>query len=67
MITKLKQWWKSRTIKTATVIALLGIVEVNFHFLQPYLGDNYGLIWIPFAVLMGYLRIITTQPIEEKQ
>lgn len=66
MLNKIKQWWKSRTIKTATVIALLGIVESNFHFLQGVLGDKYGLVWIPFAVLMGYLRIITTKPIEEK-
>lgn len=67
MLTKLKQWWKSRTIKTATVIAMLSVLEVNFHFLMPLLGDKwYALTWLPFAMLMAYLRIITTQPIEEK-
>lgn len=66
MWTKIKQWWKSHTIKSATFIALMGIVEVNFHLLQETLGQYYGLSFMAIALLMGYLRHITTKPINEK-
>jgi len=30
------------------------------------LGDKYGLVFIPYAILMVYLRSITTNSISEK-
>ena len=66
LFAKAKQYLKSRTVNVALIIAMLGVLEVNFPLLQPLLGDNYSLIFIPYAMLMVYLRSITTQPIEEK-
>lgn len=66
MLKKIKQYLKSRTVNVALIIAILGVIETNFMFLQPYLGDKYGLVFIPYAVIMVYLRSITTQPISEK-
>lgn len=66
MWNKIKQYFKSRTVNTALIIAMLGVLETNFMFLQPYLGDKYGLIFIPYAIVMVYLRSITTKPIQEK-
>lgn len=66
MWNKIKQYFKSRTVNTALIIAMLGVLETNFMFLQPYLGDKYGLIFIPYAIIMVYLRSITTKPIQEK-
>jgi len=63
---KIKQYLKSRTVNVALVIAMLGVLETNFLFLQPYLGDKYGLVFIPYAILMVYLRSITTNSISDK-
>ena len=66
MWTKIKQWLKSRTIQSATFLAMMGIVELNFPLLQELLGQYYGVSFIAIALLMGYLRHITTKPINEK-
>lgn len=55
---------KSKTIRTATIIAVLGVVEVNFGLLRDMLGDWYGVSYIAIAVIMAYLRTITKEPVE---
>ena len=55
MWNKIKQYFKSRTVNVSLVIAMLGVLETNFLFLQPY-----------YAILMVYLRSITTNSISEK-
>lgn len=55
---------KSKTIRTAIIIAVLGAIEVNFHLLQSVLGDYYGVSYIAIAVVMAYLRVVTREPVK---
>ena len=66
MLEDLKQAWKSRTIRTAIIMAVLGVIELNFQVLNPLLGDYYGAVFLMFSVLMTTLRIATTKPLREK-
>ena len=58
--------FKSRTINTAVVIAILGVLEANFNLLQPLLGEHFSLTWVVFSMIMVALRAVTTQPLSEK-
>ena len=66
MLNKIKQYLKSKTVNTALIIALLGVLEMNFQYLQEMLGQYYGLSWIVFSMLMVTLRSVTTVPINQK-
>jgi hypothetical protein len=66
MLNKIKQYFKSKTINTALIIAMLGIVELNFQYLQSLLGAYYGAAWIVFSMIMVVLRAVTTSPLEDK-
>lgn len=66
MLENLKQAWKSRTIRTAMIMAVLGVVELNFQVLSPLLGEYYGMVFLIFSVLMTALRIATTKPLADK-
>lgn len=58
-----KEWYKSSTVRTAIALGVLGIVEANFHMLEPILKDYQGLTYIGLSVVMMLLRIKTTQGI----
>lgn len=66
MFENLKQAWKSRTIRTALIMAVLGVVELNFQVLSPLLGEYYGIVFLLFSVIMTALRVATTKPVSEK-
>lgn len=66
MLKKVKQYFKSKTINTALIIALLGVLELNFQYLQGVLGEYYGATWIAFSMLMVVLRAVTTTSIDNK-
>lgn len=66
MLTKIKKWFKSKTINTALIIALLGVLELNFQYLQAMLGEYYGATWIVFSMLMVVLRSVTTTSLDSK-
>ena len=66
MLNKIKQYFKSKTINTALVIAVLGVVELNFQYLQGMLGEYYGAAWIVFSMIMVALRTVTTKPLQDK-
>jgi hypothetical protein len=66
MLSKIKQYLKSKTINTALIIALLGVLELNFQYLQGMLGEYYGATWIVFSMLMLVLRSMTTTSIDNK-
>lgn len=66
MLTKIKKWFKSKTINTALIIALLGVLELNFQYLQGILGEYYGATWIVFSMLMVVLRSVTTTSLDSK-
>ena len=66
MLTKIKKWFKSKTINTALIIALLGVLDLNFQYLQGLLGEYYGVTWIVFSMLMVLLRAVTTTSLDNK-
>jgi hypothetical protein len=66
MLSKIKQYLKSKTINTALIIAILGVLELNFQYLQGMLGEYYGATWIVFSMLMVVLRSVTTTSIDNK-
>ena len=66
MLNKIKQYFKSKTINTALIIALLGVVELNFQYLQSILGEHYGITWIVFSMIMVALRAVTTKSLQDK-
>ena len=66
MLNKIKQYFKSKTINTALIIAVLGVVELNFQYLQGMLGEYYGAAWIVFSMIMVALRAVTTKPLQDK-
>jgi hypothetical protein len=66
MLSKIKQYLKSKTINTALIIAILGVLELNFQYLQGMLGEYYGATWIVFSMLMVALRSATTTSIDNK-
>jgi hypothetical protein len=66
MLSKIKQYLKSKTINTALIIALLGVLELNFQYLQGMLGEYYGATWIVYSMLMLVLRSMTTTSIDNK-
>lgn len=66
MLNKIRQYLKSKTINTALIIALLGVLELNFQYFQGMLGEYYGATWIVFSMLMVVLRSVTTTSIDNK-
>ena len=66
MLNKIKKYFKSKTINTALLIALLGVLELNFQYLQGVLGTYYGAAWIVFSMLMIVLRSFTTTSLDNK-
>jgi len=66
MLNKIKQYLKSKTINIALIIAVLGVVELNFQYLQGMLGEYYGAAWIVFSMIMMALRSVTTSSLEDK-
>lgn len=55
---------KSKTMRFALALAMLGAAETVFPTLKPLLGDYYGLVFVPIAVAVAYLRFVTTEPIK---
>ncbi len=62
-LTKLK---KSKTILFNMLLAFIGILEYNLHLFYDVLGEHYGIVFVIIATVGAYLRIITTEAIEEK-
>jgi hypothetical protein len=67
-VKKLKQFWRSRTIKVSTLIAMLGALEASQPFLKDLLpAGSFGTLMIALALVMAYLRSITVEAIKDKQ
>ncbi len=62
----IKQRLKSKTHRFNTFVGAVGILEVNFHYLQNLLGEYYGLSFIGIMVVGYALRELTTKPVSEK-
>lgn len=58
---------KSKTLQTAAVIAVLGVLETQFHMIRDLIPVDYqGLTYTAIAGVMAYLRVITTKPLGDK-
>ena len=57
---------KSKTYLFNHLVAMFGIVEVNFHLLQGALGTRYGYAFIGIAVCGYLLREMTKGPVSDK-
>ena len=63
MTTSGKPKHKSRTLRTAAVVALLGAVVENFPLLRDLLGEHYGIAFVAISGVFAYLRTITEEPL----
>lgn len=58
---------RSKTMMFNILIAVMGVGEIAFGFLQPYVAGNiYGYGMAILTVGNAALRVITTQPLSEK-
>lgn len=58
---------KSKTINFALLLALFGAAQANLHAVQEFVKPElYGWITFGVAIVVGVLRVVTTQPISEK-
>lgn len=65
---KVRAWFKSRTINTAALLAVLGAVEAHQGFLEHVLTPKmFGFWTIGIAVVMALLRSDTKTAISEKE
>lgn len=63
----LKKLAKSKTIILQMIIATLGVLEYNLHLFYNALGDNYGIVYMIIAIAGVWIRLLTTNSIEEKE
>lgn len=58
---------KSRTMMFNIFVAVMGVGEATFGFLQPYIAGNvYGWGMALLTVGNAILRVLTTQPLRNK-
>ena len=57
---------KSKTMWFAMLLTTLGVLELNLHLFYNTLGDYYGVTYMVIALVTGWLRVITTLPLEDK-
>jgi hypothetical protein len=62
---------KSRTMMFALALAVFGVLEVSMGALRavllPLLGEAaFGLFTVGVSIVVAVLRVVTTQPINEK-
>lgn len=58
--------FKSKTYRLQFAVLLLGVLEINFHFLKDYLGDWYGLSFVAISVAGAIVREFTNQSLAAK-
>lgn len=66
MVMMIKQRLKSKTHWSSMAKLAVGAIVLNLPMVQDVLGDNYGYVFIGFAILDGILRELTTKPVSEK-
>jgi hypothetical protein len=59
-----KNFKKSRTLQASTLIALLGVLQMNSDFIKTLMSpEAYGWVAIATAMVMVLLRLQTTEPL----
>jgi hypothetical protein len=57
---------KSKTYALQFFVLALGVLELNFHLLQSYLGNWYAISFIIISVLGAFVRELTKAPVGDK-
>ena len=57
---------KSKTILFATLLTVFGAIEASLGMFQDVLGQHYGVVVSVIGVIVGLLRMATTDPISKK-
>jgi hypothetical protein len=58
---------KSRTMWFAFSVMALGVLESQFGLIRDLLPPAYqGVTYIAISIAIGWLRIVTTQPLEQR-
>jgi len=61
------KYLKSKTLWFALLLAVLSTVQASWGVLDDYLSPKVaGLAGVVIAVLVAILRVLTTQPLEDK-
>ena len=64
MMSKIKEALRSRTIRVALVIAIVGVVEANLQLLAPLMSPQaYSISMSLIAGVFMVLRAVTTTPL----
>lgn len=59
-----KNFKKSRTLQVSTLIALLGVLQMNSEFIKTLMPpEAYGWVAIATAMVIVVLRMQTTEPL----
>lgn len=58
---------KSKTMWFAMLLTTLGVLELNLHLFYHLLGEEYyGFVFMAISLITGWLRVLTTMPLEDK-
>lgn len=63
----LKKISKSKTMLFNLLVGFIGILEYNLHLFYSQLGENYGIVFVVIATIGLWLRLITTNSINDKE
>lgn len=66
-LTWLRKAAKSKTMLFAVLITVFGIIEASLGMFQGVLGDYYPHVVSVIGIIMGVLRMVTTDSIANKQ
>ena len=63
----MKKLLKSRTIRFALVLEILGVIQVNADFLSTVMTPaQFGYVMLGVGIAIKLLRFVTTTPMTEK-
>lgn len=65
MINRIRRWFKSWTINTATVLTILGLIQTNLTMLD-LTPHQQGIGLIVVGAVMAILRAKTTKPLSQR-
>lgn len=63
----IKKAARSKTMWTAAIISALGVVELQYPLIRELIPAEYqGAVFVAIGVIVAVLRIVTTEPLEDK-
>lgn len=58
---------KSKTMLFNMALAALGVLEYNMHLFYDQLGEHYGIVFVAVGIIGAWLRMVTTESLENKE